>query len=224
MDRATLSSARLRIAAVAFAALTAGCAGGPVSPAAFAPASDSASTIAVPDANPPPACKGQKNTKTYAKTAAQPISSNGGKLCVAAFGGWGGWLIYPKGASATKITLTSSTTAYDPPLFPPEGSLGAPIFYLQIHPANTVTFGDTIGSGFGIESVHLAPKKAYTVRYSTGGGSLWLSFGPCYTIAKKVTNGGSIPNVGTRLEGQKVYPSSYNVIEIFSGKETTGAC
>ena len=62
-------------------------------------------------------------------------------------------------------------------LFPPEGSLGAPIFYLQIHPANTVTFGDTIGSGFGIESVHLAPKKAYTVRYSTGDGSLWLSFG-----------------------------------------------
>ena len=123
-----------------------------------------------------------------------------------------------------KITLTSSTTAYDPPLFPPVGSLGTAIFYLQIHPANAVTFGDTIGTGFGIESVHLAPKKAYTVRYSTGDGSLWLSFGACYTVAKKVTNGGSIPNVGTRLEGQKVYPTSYNVIEIFSGKQTTGAC
>jgi hypothetical protein len=224
MDRPTLSSARLHVAAIAFAALLAGCASGAVPTTAIAPAGGSPFAIAVPDANPPPACKGQKNTKTYAKTAAQPISSNGGKLCVAAFGGWGGWLIYPKGASASKITLTSSTTAYDPPIFPPEGSLGAPIFYLQIHPASAVTFGTTIGTGFGIESIHLAPKKAYTVRYSTGDGSLWLSFGACYAVAKKVTNGGSIPNVGTRLEGQKVYPSSDNVIEIFSGKLTTGTC
>jgi hypothetical protein len=224
MDRPTIPSARLSIAAVAFAALLAGCTSGAIPSNAIVPAGGSAAAIAVPNVNPPPACKGQKNTKTYAKTAAQPITGAGGKLCVAAFGGWGGWLIYPKGASASKITLTSSTTAYNPPLFPPVGSLGTPIFYLQIHPANAVTFGDTIGSGFGIVSVHLAPKKAYTVRYSTGNGSLWLSFGACYTVAKKVTNGGSIPNVGTRLEGQKVYPTAYNVIEIFSGKETTGAC
>lgn len=223
MDRLTLSSARLRVAALAFTATLAGCASGAVPSTAIAPANGSAFALAQPDANPP-ACKGQKATKTYAKTAAEPITSKGGAICVAAFGGWGGFLEYPKGASATKLTLTSSTTAYDPVLFPPGGSLGAPIFYLQVHPANAITFGTTIGSGFGIQSTLLKPKKAYTARYSTGGGSLWISFSPCYAIAKKAKYGGSIAGVGTRLEGQRMYPSSYNVIEIFSGKQATQAC
>jgi len=177
----------------------------------------------MPDANPP-ACKGQKATKTYAKTAPEPITSKGGAICIAAFGGWGGFLEYPKGAAATKLTLTSSTTAYDPPIFPPEGSFGTPIFYLQVHPANAITFGTTIGSGFGIQSTLLKPKKAYTAAYWTGDGSLWVRYSPCYAIAKKVKYGASIPGVGSRLEGQRLYPSSYNVIEIFSGKQVTQVC
>ncbi len=123
------------------------------------------SNFAAPDRAQIPSCKGQKNTKQYASIGAKPLSSKGGTLCVPSFGGWGGTMDYPGPTSShSSMGLISSTTAYNPGAFPPQGSVN-PIFYIQFK-LNTygVIFGAKLPATGGLSSKSLTVGKSYTAQ------------------------------------------------------------
>ena len=175
----------------------------------------------LPDSGPP-ACKGQKDTKQYATLTGEVISTKGGSVCVPAFGSWGGALQYPSSNEAAHLTLISSTTAYQPGLFPPPGSR-SPVFYLQFAFSASVTFGSSLPAGNGIASPKVVPKKPYTAEAALAFGSLWESLGSCYSVSKKVKYGGGVGRVGAVFRNKHMTPSS-GVIEIYSGKLVPNKC
>ena len=214
--------------AAALAATLGGCAGSAGLPPAQssepiqnAISNTNVSRLVWPDAVPPK-CKGQKNTKQYASVDGQHVTTQGVSVCVPAFGGWGGSLQFPAANAPTSLSLISSTTAYEPGLFPPPGSK-APVFYLQFAFGMDLTFGSKLPAGNGIASAKIVPKRAYTVSATLNFGSLWENVNSCYTVAKKSQYGGSIGRVGGVFLGHGLNHST-GVIEIFSGKLVTNAC
>ncbi|MBV8532045.1 MAG: hypothetical protein JO104_12075 [Candidatus Eremiobacteraeota bacterium] len=180
------------------------------------------SALANPDTNPPK-CKGQKGTGKYAGVSKETMKAGGGSLCVPSFGGWGGSLQYPDSGMNYDVALTSSTTAYDPKLFPPPGSQKA-VFYLQYAFNGFPSFGTTIPKGKPLASTHLKPKKPYTVEgFEKIGSGLWTDLGSCSAIAAKSHYGGGISGAGEVLAGQ-FFREETGVIEIFKGELVSNKC
>lgn len=180
-------------------------------------------SVAAPDLAPIPACKGQTNTKDYASIGAKPLSSKGGILCVPRFRGWGGSTNYPS-VSSSSMGLISSTTAYNPALFPPVGSV-TPIFYIQFGLDRTgVIFGAQLPATGGLASKSLKVGKPYTVQGASDAGSLWNSLGYCYTKAFSSKYGATIRGVGFVLKNVHMGAASSGVISILPGKLAQTKC
>jgi hypothetical protein len=216
------SSYSIFLGAVAVA-LLAGCAG---QTAAIPSAAGIGTNLSAPDVSAPPKCKGQKNSKDYATSAAENMKTAGGNLCVPEFSGWGGDLQYPNlnYSQTFTVTLTSSTTAYTGGNWPPAGS-SKPIFYIGYAFDGFPTFGGTLPHGTPLESSHLTPNGKYTVEiweYDYGG--LWTEIGTCFATAKKSTKyGGSIAAFGAAWINEH-YGDKTGVIEIFKGALVSNAC
>lgn len=180
-------------------------------------------TVAKADIAKIPACKGQKDTKQYASISAKPLSAKGGTLCVPRFGGWGGSMNYPS-ASSSSMALISSTTAYNPILFPPAGSV-TPIFYIQYGLNKSgVIFGVKLPASGGLASKSLKVGKPYTVQGAYVVGSLWNTFGSCSTTAVASKYGATIRGVGFVLENVHMGAASSGVISILPGKLAQSKC
>jgi hypothetical protein len=229
----SLGSRGLRsLAAVGAMALLAGCASnsGAIPAQSSVAAPDVLSGLgpgpSAPDAKALPKCKGQKNTKDYAKVAKELLNLKGGSLCVPAFGGWGGDIQYPEqmGSAKYNVGLITSTKAYKGGNFPPAGSQ-KPIFYLQLAFNSFPGFYSTIPKGNPLVSSHLVPKKTYTVKlyvyyYALG----WEQIGSgCYQVAEKSKYGGALPAVGGIFENV-TFSEKNGVIEIFPGMSVSTQC
>ena len=221
---------RNRFAWLAAAAFLAGCAGqseNVIPPQAAAPSGRASIAFQLAGDAPfaqsgPPACKGQQKTQKYATLSGQGISTKGGSVCVPAFGTWGGALQFPGASVPAQVTLTSSTTAYEPGLFPPAGSK-TPVFYLQLKFSASLTFGSNLPAGNAIASPKVVPKKPYTVVASLAFGSLWQNLGSCYSTSKKSKYGGGVGRAGAVFLGKHPTSSSV-VIEIYAGKLVPNKC
>jgi hypothetical protein len=158
----------------------------------------------------PPVCKGQKKTKHYASVTGK-LAKKSGSLCIPAFGGYGGKLNYPGVIMPVKMKLTSSTTNYaDIP--PPTGS-GTPIFYLNLAPSGSTTFGTKVRAGGGLTGKKIKPKTAYTAYLEGYAYGFWRSLASCYSVAK---TGGVIGSLGTLLKGQQAFGATgHSAFEIF---------
>jgi hypothetical protein len=219
---------RLSLLATLSVALLGGCAMHQSGP--FVPSTQQASQVPpavafVPlDASPdkvPPDCKGQKSFPKYA-TDAFKLSTKGGKLCIPAFGGFGGTIAYPAATPSITLTLTSSTTNYTGKLAKLHS--GTPLFYLQIASSGAVTFGATEPAGGGLTGANIVVGKPYTVYAQAVVNGIPFNFTPCYTVATKGPYGGVIGGVGTPLEGQVVPFAATGVVEIYAGQSATGKC
>ncbi|MEO6834381.1 MAG: hypothetical protein ABI231_00515 [Candidatus Tumulicola sp.] len=82
-------------------------------------------------------------------------STKDGTICVPSFHGWGGSMAYPNTGHPATMTLISSTTAYNPPLFPPPGST---IFFLQVGLNTKTTFGSSWNLFYSCSTVAKAGK------------------------------------------------------------------
>ena len=209
-------------------ALLAGCAGTAAIPNQTTAAPNAFTPIGldaiIPD-KAPPKCKGQKNTKEYAKGATEDMKVSGGSLCVPEFDGWGGALQYPQTYGSAKYTdnLISSTTAYKGGYFPPGGSQ-KPIFYIQMAFDGFPGFYPTLPKGAPLVSSHLKPNKPYTAGlwvyfYALG----WEEYGECYQVAKKSKYGGSLAGVGALFE-KETFLEKISTIEIFAGQNASTQC
>lgn len=176
--------------------------------------------LPLPDASPPK-CKGQKSTKNYASLA-QKLSTQGGSLCVPAFGGFGGTIRYPGANPSVKMTLKSSTKNFDH--FPALGS-GKVLFYLGLALSGGTSFGTNVPAGGGVSSKSLQPGKPYTAFGEAVIFGIQVNFTPCYTVAKSSKYGGTIGGLGTLLKNQNVPSAASGVIEVYSGHQAgAGKC
>lgn len=221
----SIGTHRLAGAALA-AALLAGCAGGMGAAVPSGPGRtmdlDAVRAMMPYAATPaivPPACKGQKKTKQYASDT-EKMTAAGGTLCIPAFGGFGGSITYPPANPAVKVTLTSSTTNYDNL---PNPGTGTAIFYLQLALLGNTRFGPSAPAGGGLASAAIKPKRAYTLYGAVALGSLWISFPPCFAIAKKGKYGGQISGLGSLLAGQSLEQTT-GVVIVYPGKQSTTKC
>ncbi len=214
-------SLRNRVIAVVTAVALAGCGG----PQVLTGASNAPANVAAPDNAPIPACKGQKNTKEYASIGKKALSTKGGVLCVPKFGGWGVSMDYPGPTkSHASMGLISSTTAYNPALFPPSGSV-SPIFYIQFGlNGYGVIFGATLPAIGGLSSSSLKVGKPYTAQGASNVGSLWNSLGECYTTAFATKYGATIRGIGYVLKNVHMGEASSGVISILPGKLAPSKC
>ena len=172
------------------------------------------------DANVPP-CKGQKTTKDYAQSKPQAISPKGGTACVPKFGEWGGEIKYPGfSGNGIKMTVISSTSAYDPGAFPPSTN---GIFYLQLKFNSLLKFNTKLATGVTLAG-KFHNKSSYTIGAARDDGSLWQVLPYCYTTAKAGKYGPMIGGLGYSLENGDF--SSYNdaVLWIYPGKHVTQNC
>lgn len=192
------------------AAMLGGCAGGSQLPAA-APGSESAS-IVMPDALPP-ACKAQKKTQKYASVT-ETLNANGGSLCIPRFGAFGGTLNVPMATVSDKVTLISSTTNYAN--VPPPKASGSPIFYLNITPASTTSFGARVKAGGGLTGKGVKAKKTYTGYLEGYAFSSWRVLTNCYGVATSGKYGGVLSGLGSLFENQADY-SAFEVF-VYAGK------
>jgi hypothetical protein len=172
-----------------------------------------------PDAVPPE-CKGQKTTKDYASLT-EALSTEGGALCVPAFGGFGGTVNYPPANPAVNVELTSSTTDYN---HMPNLGTGTPIFYMQLAIQGATSFGSNVDAGGGLTGKTIRPRKPYTVYGQAVIFHIKFNFGPCYAKASKGKYGGVIGGVGTLLEGAKIPGAATAVVEVYAGKQTATKC
>lgn len=205
---------RLTLLAVA---ILEGCASGSQLPFG-APHPASPSGAALREAAPP-ACKAQKKTKQYA-SALETLDANGDSLCVPRFGAFGGTIDVPMATLADKVTLTSSTTNYaDVPL--PKKS-GSAIFYLNIAPASTTSFGARISAGGGLTGAGIKAKTAYTVYLEPYAFSIWRAPIDCYGVATAGKYGGVLGGLGSLLENQ----AEISALELFvyAGKSSSKKC
>ena len=120
--------------------------------------------------------------------------------------------------------MISSTTAYNPALFPPAGSV-TPIFYIQFK-LNTygVIFSAKLPATGGLSSKSLKVGKPYTMQGASNVGSLWNSLGYCSTTAFSSKYGATIRGVGFVLENVHMGAASSGVISILPGKLATNKC
>jgi hypothetical protein len=217
--------------ALAAVASLAGCGMGPSTsslPSAgqsgLAPMSRSASQFqggsAFPDATPPK-CKKQQTASDHA-TVKETFSTKGGTLCIPAFAGLGGSLMYPPANPSVGVTLTDSTTNYNGKL--PSLHTGNPIFYLQLAIAGATSFGSDAPAGGGLTGATIKAGHAYTAYAQAVIEGFPINFTPCYTVATKGTYGGVIGGLGTLIKGQTLPAAASGVIEIYSGKSATGKC
>lgn len=169
----------------------------------------------------PPACKGQKTTKTHS-TVSDKLLTSGGRICIPSFGGFGGTVAYPPANPSIVLTLISSTTNYTGKL--PSLHSGQPIFYLQIAIPSGTTFGTGVPAGGGLTAASITAGKAYTVYGQAKIDGFPFNFTPCTAVATKGKYGGVIGGVGTLLKGQSVPGAASGVIEIYAGKSATGKC
>ena len=168
----------------------------------------------------PPECKGQKTTKDHASVT-ETLSTEGGSLCVPAFGGFGGTINYPPANPSVNLELTSSTTNYD---HMPNLGTGTPIFYMQLAIQGATSFGSKVDAGGGLTSKTIHPGKPYSVYGEAVIFHIPFNFGPCYAKASKGKYGGVIGGVGTLLEGVQIPGAATAVVEIYAGKQTTSKC
>jgi hypothetical protein len=176
-------------------------------------------SVVLPDAVPP-SCKGQKTTKQYASLT-ETLRTQGGKLCVPAFGGFGGSVEYPSADPSVKMKLISSTSNYDkmPALGP-----GKPIFYLQLAISGGTYFGTNEPAGGGLAAKKIVPGDSYTAFGEATIDGFTVKFTPCYIVAKKSPYGGVIGGIGSLLKSQDVPAAATGVIEIYPGKHAGGKC
>jgi hypothetical protein len=182
------------------------------------PSSESYAPI-VRDAGPPP-CKGQKTTREYASLTVT-LSTQGGSLCIPAYGGFGGTVKYPSANPSVKLGLISSTKNYD---HQPNLGQGTPIFYLQLALSGGTTFGTSGTAGGGLTAAKIQPGKPYTAYGQATISGFKINFGPCYAVATKGKYGGVIGGIGSLLKGQSVPVAAKGVIEIYAGKQTGAKC
>jgi hypothetical protein len=176
-------------------------------------------SVVLPEAVPP-SCKGQKTTKKFASLT-ETLRTQGGKLCIPAFGGFGGTIEYPSADPSVKMKLTSSTSDYDkmPALGP-----GKPIFYLQLAISGGTYFGTNVPAGGGLAAKKIVPGDSYTAFGEATIYGFTVKFTPCYIVAKKSSYGGVIGGIGSLLKGQDVPAAATGLIEIYPGKHAGGKC
>ncbi len=207
------------LAAVAMCALAA-CAGhSGLLPQQAAPLA--APPFAAPAAAPvPPKCAGQKTTAKYAKST-QKLSNKGGSLCIPAFGGFGGTILYPSANPSVSMTLIGSTTNYAKLA---NLGKGTPIFYLQLAISSGTAFGTKVVAGGGLASKKIVAGKPYTAYGQASLGAVKVTFHPCYAVATKSPYGGAVGGLGTLLKGQSVPFAVKGFLEIYPGKLSSTKC
>lgn len=167
----------------------------------------------------PAACHGQKTTKKFA-TLKETLSTKGGKLCIPAFGGFGGTIQYPAAKPSVAMTLTSSTkNKKDRKL-----GKGTPIFFLQLALAGPTSFGTNLKAGGGLAGKKLIPGTTYTAFGEASADGISAALTPCYVKAAKSPFGGVIGGLGTLLKGLYVPVAAQGYIEIYPGKQASGKC
>jgi hypothetical protein len=174
---------------------------------------------AQPDLKPPP-CKGQKTTKNYASLTVK-LSTQGGSLCIPAFGGFGGSVKYPSANPSVKLHLISSTTNYN---HQPKLGKGMAIFYLQLALSGGTSFGTNVQAGGGLTSKKIVPDQPYTAYGQAVVSGFKVLFGPCFVVATKGKYGGVIGGIGTLLKGRSIPVAARGVIEVYAGKQTGTQC
>lgn len=197
------------------AALPGGCAGhSAVIPAQVTSLAPPMAQLFEPDVTTPPACKGQKKKKLYA-FATEPLSKKGGSLCIPAFGGYGGTVVYPHVTTSTKVTVTSSTTNYAKVPLPISGSQ-TPIFFFNLSISASTGFTTKLGIGGGLTSKKIKVKQTYTAFIEGERTGFWHGVTQCYTVAKSGKYGGVLPGLGSLLKGLSDSGfSGYDPFEIF---------
>ncbi|MGA7093514.1 MAG: hypothetical protein WBX23_05695 [Candidatus Cybelea sp.] len=223
----SVSPRRRLPAAVVAIVLLAGCAdrGTLVPPQSISIAPNALSGLATGfKAAAPPKCKDQKSTKEYATVAKEAMKKGGGSLCVPSFGDWGGALQYPQtyGSAPYTVALTSSTKEYSGPSWPPKGS-EPPIFNLQLAFNSFPGFYPTLPKGDPLVSIHLVPKKPYTVTLWLNVIIGWSNLGSCYQVAAKSKYGGQLADVGAVFEKQ-TFLEMDGVLQVSKGKLVTNKC
>jgi hypothetical protein len=182
------------------------------------PQANAPSSIVLPQVGPP-ACKGQKNTKTNS-SAAETLSGKGGSLCIPSFHGLGGGLGYPGAIPSGKVTVTSTTIDNS---FPSLGS-GTPVFYLEIALPAATTFGSTLHFGTGLTGKAIKAKTDYTVFSAYLKYGLWYQALSCYTVAKPGKYGGVLGALGEVLKGQ-TFGGAYTLLfEVYPNQQSGTAC
>ena len=170
-----------------------------------------------------PACAGQTTGATNA-TVTETLMTAGGTLCIPAFGGFGGSIVYPPVSSSISVTLASSTTndAGFPAL-----AAGTPIYYLQLALSGATSFGTGAPAGGGLSSTSTAivPGQHYTIYGAASIGGLSLPLTPCQTTATAGAGGtGVISGLGTVLNGASVPLAAMGVLEIYPISSSAGPC
>ncbi len=210
-------SARVRNSFVAavVAIIVSGCAS---QPNAVVPAQSASSLAVLPQAGPP-ACKGQKTTKSNS-TAVETLSGKGGSLCIPAFRGFGGALGYPGASPSGKVTVTSTTINDD---FPYPGS-GSPIFYLEIALPAATSFGARLPPASGLTAKTIKAKADYTVFLAYLKYGFWYAGSTCYAVAKPGKFGGVLAGLGEVLKSA-TFGGAYTILlEIYPNKQSGTAC
>ena len=203
------------LAATLAAALVSGCA---LQSLGTMPRGDAPNSIVLPQTGPP-ACKGQKVTKTYSSVAGT-LSSKGGALCIPTFHGLGGSLGYPAAKPSGKVTVTSTTIDNG---FPYPGS-GTPVFYLEIALAGATTFGSPLHTATGLTGKAIKAKSQYTVFLDYLKYGLWYQGSSCYAVAKPGKYGGVLTGLGEVLKGQ-TFGGAYTILlEVYPNQQSSTAC
>ncbi len=182
------------------------------------PQENAAGSIILPQAGPP-ACKGQKTTKS-SSSAAEKLSSKAGSLCIPTFHGFGGSLEYPGATPAGKVTVTSTTIDNG---FPTQGS-GTPAFYLEIALPAATAFGSALHAGSGLTGKTIKAKADYTVFSAYLKYGFWYAALSCYTVAKPGKHGGVLDGLGTVLKGQSFGGPYTLLFEVYPNQQSATPC
>jgi hypothetical protein len=204
-----------RFAGIA-AMLLAGCASAQTATSGAVPVQSSF----VRTATGPPVCKGQRTAKNYASLP-EKLKTNGGSVCVPAFGGFGGSIEYPGLERSVKLTIRTSTqNIYNEPQL----GNGTSIVYLNLHFHASTRFRSRVKPKGGLTSPSISPGATYTAYGIVAVGHLDLMFPPCYTVATQGPYGGVLPNLGNLLRKATIAGIAYGVIEIYSGEQVSQEC
>ncbi|MGC1381065.1 MAG: hypothetical protein WA814_08590 [Candidatus Baltobacteraceae bacterium] len=210
------SFARARIFSATLAAIAvSGCAS---QSNATMPQLNAPSSIVLPQAGPP-ACKGQKNTKTYS-SAVETLSNKDGALCIPSFHGLGGTLEYPGAKPSGKVTVTSTTIDNG---FPYPGT-GTAVFYMEIALPAATSFGKTLHAGSGLTGKQIKSKADYTVFLSYFKYGFWYAGSSCYTTATPGKYGGVLGHLASVLKGQSFAGPYTILLEVYPNQQSTTTC
>jgi hypothetical protein len=182
------------------------------------PQGSAPNSIVLPQAGPP-ACKGQKTTKTYS-SAEETLSSKGGSLCIPKFRGLGGSLEYPGAKPSGKVTVTSTTIDNG---FPYPGS-GTPVLYLQIELPAATQFASKLRAGGGLTGKPIKAKSDYTVFSNYIKYNVWYAGSSCYAVAKHGKHGGVLAGLSSVLEGQSFGGPYTLLLEVYPNQQSQTLC